>query len=155
FSQHCHPEATAFVAKGSRRANRPRSLRTNKSRVWRASLLLARSGHFLLGRAAHDAENFFLAHDDEIFTVQLDLRAGVFAEQNVIALFHGQRKHLAFVVALTASNRDNFALRRLILSAIRDNDAAPGGAYFFYAADQDSVVQWSKLCSHAYSSFRS
>src|SRR5690348_10809637 len=39
-------------------------------------ILLARSSHFLLGRARHHAEDLFLAHDDEIFSVQLDLGPG-------------------------------------------------------------------------------
>src|SRR5579863_4344015 len=140
----CHPEQRVFLrCEGSRisasRANRPRSLQTNKSRVWRASLL-ARACHFLLSRARDHAQNFFLAHDDEILTIQFDLRAGILPKQNVIPIFHRQRKHLAFIIALAPSNRDHFALRRLILSTIRDNDAASGGAYFFYAADQDAVV---------------
>jgi hypothetical protein len=97
--------------------------------------LSTRSSQFLLSRADNHAENFFLAHDDEIFAVQLDLRTGVLAKQNVIALFNRQREHLALVIALATSNRDNFALRRLILSSVWDNDAASGGAYFFYAAD--------------------
>src|ERR1700687_771978 len=60
--------------------------------------LLARPSHFLLGRTSHHAENLFLAHDDEIFTIQLDLRTGVLAKQNVIAFFYRQREHLPLVI---------------------------------------------------------
>src|SRR5579864_588740 len=46
----CHPEAPSFGAEGpGRRANRSRSLRATKSRVWRASLKSARRrNHFPL-----------------------------------------------------------------------------------------------------------
>jgi hypothetical protein len=67
----------------------------------------------------------------------------------VIAFLNRKREYLPLIIALTAANRDNFALRRLILSAIRNNYAATGGAYFFYATDQNTVVQWGEFRSHA------
>ena len=68
-------------------------------------------------RAGDDAEDFFFAHDDEIFTIQLDFGAGVFAEQNVVAFFNREREYLAFVVALAASDGDDFALLWFIFGA--------------------------------------
>jgi hypothetical protein len=46
------------------------------------------AGEFLLGRcggAGQDAEDFFFFHDDEVFAVDLDLGAGVLAEQDAVA----------------------------------------------------------------------
>ena len=74
------------------------------------------SQFFLASRARHDAENLFFAHDDEIFTIQLDLSTGVLAKQNVIAFLNRERKYLSFVVALAASNGYDFALGGLSLA---------------------------------------
>jgi hypothetical protein len=63
----------------------------------------------------------------------------------VIAFFDGERENLAFVVAFAASNGDNLALGRFVFSAVRYNDAASGGAYFFYSADQNAVVEWGEF----------
>jgi hypothetical protein len=63
--------------------------------------LLPRSGEFFLSRAGgagEDAQYFVFLHDDELFAINLDFRAGVFAEQDAVAFFDGQREGLAFVV---------------------------------------------------------
>jgi len=44
------------------------------------------------GGAGEDAEDFFFLHDDELFAINLDLGAGVLAEQDAVALFDGQRE---------------------------------------------------------------
>src|SRR5579863_8684663 len=102
--------------------------------------LPTRPGHFLLGSAADHAENFFLTHDDEVFAIQLDFGAGVFPEENAVTLFYGQGEHFAFVVALATPDGDDFALLRFVFGSVWDNDSTAGGAFFFHATDQDSVM---------------
>src|SRR5580692_622724 len=92
-------------------------------RPWKAALpfpgadkrepLLPRSGEFLLGRgcgAGEDAEDFIFLHDDELFAIDLDLGAGVLAEQNAVALFDGQWEGLAFVIGAAFAGGDDFSL---------------------------------------------
>src|SRR5208337_991244 len=77
--------------------------------------------------AFQDAEYFFLAHDQEVFAVNLDLGAGVLAKQDAVAFLHIEREGFTFVVGLAPAHRDHFALLRLVLGAVRDNDSATGG----------------------------
>jgi hypothetical protein len=90
--------------------------------------------------AGQDAQDFLFTHDDEIFTIQLDFGAGVLAEQDAVALFHCQGKHLAFIVALAFADGDYFALLRLFFGAVGDDDATTGGLTFFNPPNQQAVV---------------
>jgi hypothetical protein len=63
--------------------------------------------------------------------------------------------NLSFFVALTFTHGDDFALLWFVLGAVRDDDSAASSAGFFDTSDQNSVVQWGKLRSHAVNSFRS
>src|SRR5664279_4303034 len=76
-------------------------------------------GYGLLG-AFQDAEDFFLTHDQEVFAVNLDLGAGILAEQNAVARLHVERESFALVVALATADGDNFAFLRLVLCAVGD-----------------------------------
>src|ERR1035441_3004997 len=51
-----------------------------------------------------DAEDFFLAHDQELFAVQFDFGARVFAEEDGVALLDVQREDLALVVRLALAD---------------------------------------------------
>ena len=78
----------------------------------------ARSALFL-----DDAEDFFLAHDQKLFAVDLDFGAGIFAEEHAVASLDVQRKDFAFVVGLALADSDDFAFLRLFLGAVRDDDS--------------------------------
>src|SRR5215469_9856349 len=114
--------------------------------------LLGGEGRFT--GAFQDAEDFFLTHDQEVFAVDLDFRAGILAEQNAIARLHIQRKGFALIVALAAADGDDFSLLRLVLGAVGDDDAAPGGLSLFYTTNYDAVVQGSQLGCHSWNSFQ-
>ena len=62
-----------------------------KARNEHPALLLCSYGLFL-GRAGDDAEDFLLFHDEEVFSVNLDLSAGILAKQNAVAFFYRERK---------------------------------------------------------------
>src|SRR5208283_1616834 len=92
--------------------------------------LFARSGGFLLGRAGgsgQDAENFFFAHDDEVFAIDLDFGAGILAEENAVAVFYIEGTNLAFFADLAFADGDDFSLLRLVFRGIGDDDPAAGG----------------------------
>src|SRR5215469_1879401 len=104
---------------------------------------------FLLRRAGQNAQYFLFAHDDEVFAIDLDLSAGVLAEQDAIAFLDCEREHLAFFVALALAHGDNLALLRLIFCRVGDDDAAASGFRFLDATDQDPVVEGGELGSHS------
>ena len=118
------------------------------------SELSPRSGGFLFGGAGHDAEHFFLAHDDEIFAVQLDLGAGILAEQDAVAFFHIEGVDLALLINFALANGDDFALLGLVLRGVRDDDATAGGFSFFHATDQNAVVERGEFSHKGADSFR-
>src|SRR5271157_927063 len=110
-------------------------------------------GFLVLGGAFQDAKDFFLAHDQEVFAVNLDLGAGVLAKQDAVAFLHIEREGFAFAVGLAPAHRDHFALLRLVLGAVGNDDSATGGFGFFNAPNHDAVVQGSQLCSHSQTPF--
>ena len=66
----------------------------------------ARNARLLLD----DAEDFFFAHDQEFLAVDLDLGAGVLAEEDFVAGLDVEREYFALVVRLAFSDGDNLAL---------------------------------------------
>src|SRR2546428_13450975 len=80
------------------------------------------------GRAARsgadDAEDVLLLHDEVLLTVELDLAAGVLAEEDSIAFLHREREILAVVVDLAGAHGDDLALLRLLLGGVGDDEAA-------------------------------
>ena len=57
-----------------------------------------------------DAENLFLAHDQELFAVDLDLGSRVFAKENLVAGLDVEREDLPLVVGFTFADRDRLRL---------------------------------------------
>src|ERR1700730_17424806 len=105
--------------------------------------LPARSGVFLLcrsGGAAEHAEYFFLAHDDEVLTIDFDFGAGILAEQNAVAFFYIERPNLAFFADLAFAGGDDFSLLPFVFRGGGDNVPGAGGIGFFDATDQDAVM---------------
>src|SRR5580698_1851603 len=104
---------------------------------------LRRAQHLLL----EDAEDFFFAHDEELFTIELDLGAGVLTEEDGVASLDVEREDLAFIVGLALANRDNLALLGLFLGRIGDDDAAADALALFQTTNQDAVMQRRKRSS--------
>src|SRR5215472_14765726 len=114
----------------------------------RDASLLARAGGFLLCCAGDDPQDFFFTHDDEVFAVELDLRAAVLAEEDSVAFFYVEGADLAFFVDFAFAGGDDFALLGLVLCRVRDDDATAGGFGLFHTTNQNAVVQGSELGSH-------
>src|SRR5438132_11508695 len=76
------------------------------------------------------AEDVLLAHDQMLFAVQLDLGAGVLAEENAVTRLHVERGHLALVVRFALADRDDLALLGLFLRGVGDDDS-PLALLFF------------------------
>src|SRR5690625_552234 len=91
--------------------------------------------------ALDDAEDLGFAEDDQFFTIELDVVAGVLAEEHLIAYFEGYRAQLAVLQQLALTHVNDLALIGLFLGAARQYDATSGGLFLFLAANDHAVVQ--------------
>src|ERR1700761_3586321 len=92
-----------------------------------------------------DAHDVGFLHDQELFAVELDLRARPFAEQHAIAGLDIDRNELSSLVAAAGANGDNAAFLRLFLGAVGNDDAALGLFLGIDSFDHDTVMQRTKL----------
>src|SRR5579872_210098 len=109
------------------------------------------------GLLLDDAEDFFLTHNQELFAIDLDFGAGILAEQDFVTGFNVERENLPFVVRFTLADGDHFALLRLFLGAIRNNDAPANRLRLFETADENPIMERSegglhRCCWHNFAS---
>src|SRR5579864_253593 len=116
-----------------------------RTRIWKAQ-----SGGLLPGlvldlgfdQHSHDVALF---HYEVLDTIDFDLGARPFAEQNAVADLDVDRNELAALVAASGSNGDDLALLRLLLGGL-GNDYAPGGLCLgIDSLDDDAVVKRSEF----------
>ncbi len=100
------------------------------------------------GKSAFDnSEDLVLAHYQQVFAVDFhSVAAGVRAEHNLVAHFHGQCTH--FTVVQYAGRCLQRAISPLVgffSSRTWQDDTASGFLFFFAATDDDAVMQRTKL----------
>src|SRR4051812_33361257 len=95
--------------------------------------------------SAQHAHDVGLLHDQELLAIELDLGSRPLAEQHAVADLDVDRDQLSALVTAAGSNRGNFALRRLLLGAIGNDDAALGLLLGVDALDDDTVMQRTKF----------
>src|SRR5689334_1703421 len=133
------------------RMSTPRSIRSRASEPNLTSLAAMFLDPFLSrfalggGGAIDDPHEVRFLHDHQLLAVELDLGAGPFAEQHAVADLDVQRTNLAVLGARTRPDGDDFTLHRLLLGGVRNDDSAGRPALLRDAANQDAVMQWSKL----------
>src|SRR4051812_25337172 len=125
------------------------SIRASTNQSIRASTKPSRlrpTGWRGAGRLAFDdAHDVGLLHDQELLAVELDLGAGPLAEQDAITGLHVRRHQLTLFIASTRSDGDDFALHRLFLGGVGDDDASGGPLLGREPADNNAVVQGTKI----------
>src|ERR1017187_173935 len=140
------PRSTLFPCTTLFRAPREGSLPNKLPAGSRKPKLLARADGFFLaaigrcGGSAENAEDFLFFHDDEVFPINLDLGAGILAEQDAVVLMNCEREGFAFVVGAAFAGGYHDALLRLVFCAVRDDDSAPCGRCFLHATYQNAVM---------------
>src|SRR5208337_301300 len=115
------------------RISTPRKMRSRASVEKRTSLAaiviqLLRGKGFVrraLG-SGDDAQDVALFHDKEILTVDLDLGAGPFTEEDAVARLDIKGGELAVFIAATGAHGDDLAFLRLLLGGVGDDDATFG-----------------------------
>src|SRR6185295_6091962 len=83
--------------------------------------------------------------DEVLAAINLDFLSGVLPEQHRVVRLHIERRDLAVLLDAALADRDDFALLRLFLRGVRDDDAADLLFALVDALDDDAVVQWSHL----------
>src|SRR3970040_1674762 len=92
-----------------------------------------------------DGKDVLLADDEVLLVVQLELRARVLREEDLLALLHVHRVALALVVARARPEGDNHPLLGLLLGRVRKDDAALGHLLALEGLDHDTVAERLKL----------
>src|SRR5438093_4761819 len=92
-----------------------------------------------------NGEDVFLAHDEVLFVVDLDLGARVLPEQDLVACLHVEGDLLAVVADLAVAGGDHLALLRLFLGWVRDGDPPSLDLFLLETLDHDSIVQRTNL----------
>src|SRR5215475_11259095 len=109
-------------------------------------ICLSGSGGLFLGLGLlKDPHDVAFLHDEVLDAIELDLGARPLAEQDTVADLHIQRHQLARFVTAARPYGDDFALRGLFSSAVRDDDAAGALLLGIDALDDDAVVKRTKL----------
>ena len=102
----------------------------------------SRASSLLAFDHGHDV---FFTHDHELFTVDLDLRPAVFAEQDLVADLHVERTDVAVLENLSLANRDDLPLDRLLGRGIGNHDAARRGTILLQTLHDDAVMKRTNL----------
>src|SRR2546425_9693935 len=97
------------------------------------------------GLLLDDAEDVFLAHHEVLLAVDLDLGARVLGEEHPVTGLDVQRADLAVFEDLAVAHGDHFALDRLLLGGVGDDDAALRLLFLLHALHDDAILQRPNL----------
>ena len=92
-----------------------------------------------------DREHVVFFHDQVLDAIELDLLAGVLAEQDGVAGLDVERHALAVLVGLAEARREHLALLRFFLRGIGNDDRARALLRFLEALNDDPVVERSDI----------
>src|SRR6266513_1818319 len=102
-------------------------------------------GFLLRGGLIEHAHDVGFFHDHEVLAIELHLGARPLSEQHPVAALDVEWMHVAVFVAGAGTDGDHFALHRLFLNRVGDEDAAGGLRLRFDTANQDAVLQWTQF----------
>src|SRR5258706_5035838 len=114
-------------------------------RLRACSLNLTSLAAMLVFLSVHYCHDVFLAHHEELFAVDLDGAARVFAEEDLVADLDVDGEHLAIFVLLAGADGHHFALVGFLGGGVGDDDAGRGLTLFFQALDDHAIVQWTQF----------
>src|SRR5687767_6060647 len=96
-------------------------------------------------KSADDAEDVAFLHDQQVLAVELDLGAGPFAEQDLVARLDVERSDGAVLAARAGADGDDLAFLGLLLGGVGDDDSAGRLFLGLQAADQYPVMERTKI----------
>src|SRR5713101_3458502 len=92
-----------------------------------------------------DREHFVLADDQVLLVVDLDLGAGVLADEDAVPLLDVQGELLAFLVDLALADGHDFGFHRLLFGGVGDDDPTLLGLLGLQSLNENAVVEWTNL----------
>src|SRR5262249_17971308 len=95
-----------------------------------------------------DSENLVLAHDEKLFSINLDLRAAVLSEQNAVALFDVERLAGAVLFLLSFPHFYDFAFLWFFLCLVPVNHAPPHLLALFDSLHDDAIMKGPDVRCH-------
>src|ERR1700716_332180 len=98
-----------------------------------------------LGRAIEHAHDVAFFHDQKFDAVELDLGAGPFSEQHLVADPEIDRDDLAGLIGAAWAHGGDFASLRLFLRRVGDDDPAGSLRFSINTLDNDAVMERAKL----------
>ena len=105
-----------------------------------------KSGRLLLGLSLYQhSHNVALLHYEVLDTIDFDLGARPFAEQDAVAYLDVNRDELAALVAAPGANGGYLALLRFLLGGVGNDYTAGGLCLGFDALDDNAVVKRSEF----------
>jgi len=105
-----------------------------------------KSGRLLLGLSLYQhSHNVALLHYEVLDTIDFDLGARPFAEQDAVADLDVDRDELAALVAAAGANGGNLPLLRFLLGGVRNDYATSGLCLGVDSLDDDAVVKRSEF----------
>src|ERR1700737_2638898 len=96
-------------------------------------------------RLPDDCEHFILAEDEVLLAVNLDVRARILAEQDLVSGLDVEGDLGPVLEDLAVADGDDLALLGLLLGGIGNDDSAFDGLLLFDALDDQAVVQWTTI----------
>src|SRR5438105_2127363 len=94
---------------------------------------------------ADDRQDLALLHDLELLAVDLDVGAAVLRVEDDVADFDGDLDHAAVREQATAADREDLALRRLLLRGVREQDPARRLLLGLERLDHDMIAEGFEL----------
>src|SRR5688572_1351840 len=92
-----------------------------------------------------DSEDVVLANDQVLFAFEHHVVAVVLAEQHPVADLHFGFAQRAVLEDLAVANGEHFALDRLLLRRVRDDDPSRALFFFLHTSDHDAVLKRANL----------
>src|SRR5204863_8809339 len=90
-------------------------------------------------------QDFVLAEDEVLLAVDLDVRARVLAEEDLVSGLDVEGDLGPVLEDLAVADGDDLALLGLFLGGVRDDDPALDRLLLFDALDDQAVVQWTNF----------
>src|SRR6185503_6736219 len=88
-----------------------------------------------------NGQHLVLAHDEDFVAVDLQVRAGVLAEQDPVPRLDVRGDLPSVGQGRAGAHGEDLAALRLLLGRIRDDDPAPGRHLLFQPSDEQTVVK--------------
>src|SRR5262245_11499921 len=95
--------------------------------------------------SADDGQDFVFAQDQVLFAVDLDVRPGVLAEEDLVAGLDVERQLGAVLEDLAVAHRDDLALLGLLLRGVGDDDPPLDGLFLLDSLYDQAVVKRTNL----------